>query len=88
MSKLSKKYNESKNYTDIIMDEIVSVLDKDKKEYTMKSKGNEIVVHTKDELEKFEKYLYGKVSVPTMIFKLLVEMVQVNDTVYIRRKVK
>ena len=88
MTQLTNSYNESKNYSEDIIKNICKILDKNKIGYKLKSNDTEIVLSKKNDAKKIEKMIQKEIDVPKMVFILLVTIVQVDDTVYIRQKLK
>lgn len=87
---MSKTYKESKNYSDNIMKEVTSVLDDNNISYEIKSNGAEVTITQKDgqSRESITNTLYANVNVPKMVFMVLVNIVEIDGTIYIRQSTK
>jgi hypothetical protein len=89
MSKIKDNYIESKNYSDDIMKDITKVLDGKSIKYTTKSNGTEVIIsdqsQTKDSIQTI---FYNNLSIPKMVIMVLVDVVEVDNVIYIRQKTK
>jgi hypothetical protein len=86
MSKIVNDYNESKNYSEDIMKEITDILDSNGVDWVAKS-NIEIVCNNQSE-DEIERILCDNITTPKIVFMLLVDIVQMDDKIYIRQKIK
>lgn len=86
---VNEQYSESKKYSDDIMSKVTVVLDENQIEYDVKSDGSEIVVTDKNQSkDSLQDTIYANIDVPKMVCLLLLDMIEVNDSIYIRQKTK
>jgi cysteinyl-tRNA synthetase len=86
---MKEKYNESKKYSENIMSEVTKVLDDCNITYNVKSDGVEIVTtDNKQSKNSIEKTLFDNINIPKMVFVVLIDIVEIGDSVYIRQKTK
>lgn len=87
---MTKTYKESKNYSDNIMKDVTRILDENNIKYEVNSNCTEVTITEKDgqSRESISNTLYVNANVPKMVFMLLVNIVEVNGTIYIRQSTK
>lgn len=86
---VNEQYSESKKYSDDIMSKVTVVLDENQIEYDVKSDGSEIVVTDKNQSkDSLQDTIYANIDVPKMVCLLLLDMIEVNNSIYIRQKTK
>lgn len=89
MASLYTCYNESKNYSDKIMGDVTGVLDSKRISYSIKSGGAEVIIAGNGQSENsIVKMLYDNLNIPKDVISLLLDIVEVSDTIYIRQKTK
>lgn len=81
-------YGEMKKYSGTIIPDIIGILSKNNFNYSTNSNNTEIVVteQTEDTTEFIYESICKGLSVPKIIFPLLVDVVEVDDKIYIRQK--
>lgn len=87
---MTKTYKESKNYSDNIMKDVTRILDENNIKYEVNSNCTEVTITEKDgqSRESISNTLYANANVPKIVFMLLVNIVEVNGTIYIRQSTK
>lgn len=81
-------YSESKNYSDTIMSDVVSLLAKKGINHNFKSNGSEIIITDNQTSSSIINLLNDNLTIPKDIISLLLDVVEVSNTVYIRQKTK
>lgn len=86
MSIMTSVYDKSRVYAEDIMNAIELILKKNNINHTIKSNGLEIVVnqtgYNKDNLVEL---ICKKISAPKMVFNVLVDVVEIDDIIFIRQ---
>ena len=90
MSNLKAIYSDSKNYSNQIMSDVESLLKKKKIPFDSKYNRNELVIPSSSGKGKdaILKLLNGNLKVSGDIISVLLDVVEVSGTVYIRLKTK
>lgn len=84
--KLINSYKNCKEYADTIIEDISSFLKKNKIKY--ENHGSyEIKVTSKKSADDIRKIL-SKIDIPKDVLKILIEVYECNNTVFIRQKLK
>lgn len=88
MTKFKKTVNESKTYAKDVMNEIASILDKKKVKFMSNDNNTEFVVDTDMNAKKMKNMLYKNSYIPKIILNLLIDIVSIDDKIYIRQNTK
>lgn len=89
MCNMKEHYKESKNYSDNIMKDVTKVLDKKKINYETKSNCTEVTIkNSSQSKDKIFNLLAKSIDIPKMVILLLIDVVEVGNTIYIRQKTK
>lgn len=89
MASIKKQYEDMKVYSGTIMDKILSILTKQKIKYGEANNHSEIIIASKDQnKDSIKKLLDKKLDIPKNIVTTLIEIVEIEDSVYIRQKTK
>ena len=86
MGSVKKEYSESKKYSTDIMNDIIEMLTKKKVPYDVNSNKTEITIKSsKHSKASIKSMITENISKPGSIMSLLIDVVDVNDTIYIRQ---
>lgn len=89
MATLGTCYAESKNYSDTIMSDVTSLLDKKNISYSTKSGGAEVIINSDGQsASTIIKLLNDNLTIPKEVISLLLDVVEVSNIVYLRQKTK
>lgn len=85
MPTLNDKYNDAKKYSKNIMNDIMSLLDKNNIPYTTRSSKTEITITDKKIKKKDINSIIDELKIPDYIISILIKITEVNDVIYIRQ---
>lgn len=86
---MSKNYDETKEYSKIVMPEIIDILEDNNISFTSNSNNTEIIIDINENNdvteESIEKLITDSTSVPKTIFVILVRLSVIDEKLYIRQ---
>lgn len=89
MAGLKSCYKDSKNYSDKIMGDVTALLDNEGIEYTIKSNGTEVIMTANGQSEdSVLSLLIDNLDIPKDVISLLLDIVEISGTIYIRQNTK